>query len=152
MKTTYRSSAKLPFEEKRLVGCDVERLAWSMPDKNHKSVALITTYRSVKQIDEYHFDLCGLLDTNGNMPLTETSARKGKTENPREGNINPLGLLQMTFNELAGVLNGVGFTAVERGDEICIGRDTKAIFVSRDILLMTVDDLLFVAKQVGDLL
>lgn len=58
----------------------------------------------------------------------------------------------MTFNELAVVLNGVGFTALERDDEICICRNTKEVLVNRDVLLMTVDDVLFVAKQVGDLL
>lgn len=58
----------------------------------------------------------------------------------------------MTLNELAVFLNGVGFTAIERNDGIYIGRDTKEVLVSQDVLLMTVDDLLFVAKQVGDLL
>lgn len=58
----------------------------------------------------------------------------------------------MTFNELAVVLNGVGLTAMERDDGICIYRNTKEVLVDRDVLLMTIDDLLFVAKQVGDLL
>lgn len=57
------------------------------------------------------------------MPLTEISARKGKTENPREGNINPLGLFKMNEQELIIIVSFAGrYEVISDGDGkfVCI--------------------------------
>lgn len=71
----------------------------SMQDKKHKSPAQLVKVRSVKQIDEYHFDLCGLLDTNGNMHLTEIRRARTNKVIPSRGEHQSFGIHSMSINE-----------------------------------------------------
>lgn len=58
----------------------------------------------------------------------------------------------MTFMEFSAIFNEKGFSVVEIEQGICITHKEREVLINRDVLLMTIEDLHVVAKQVGDLL